>query len=305
MRKKVLSISIFVFALWLEAGWCEDKPGKTVIDVYPFLPSGCLKYAVLAEMPAGVVLKSGAYEITENDLQVKMQGYPEEIKKQLQKNAFFLLEQVATDTLLVQLATGHFKGKEVKGKKDRELVNLYFQEAVKEISVTEKEARRFFEENASMMGGAKFEQVKPDLIGFLTQEKRKKVVQELIESIGKKIPVEVSASWTEKQALLARDNPVDRARTSNLPSLVDFGADGCIPCDMMAPILKKLEQKYKGRLNVVFVHVREQQVLAARYGIQSIPVQIFFDREGREVFRHTGFFSEEELEKKIAQLGVR
>jgi thioredoxin 1 len=45
--------------------------------------------------------------------------------------------------------------------------------------------------------------------------------------------------------------------------------------------------------------------LAARYGIQSIPVQIFFDKDGKEVFRHVGVFPQEEIEKKLAEMGVK
>ena len=56
---------------------------------------------------------------------------------------------------------------------------------------------------------------------------------------------------------------------------------------------------------MVFVSVREEQILASRYGIQSIPVQIFFDKDGKEVFRHTGFWPQEELEKKLAEIGVK
>lgn len=57
-------------------------------------------------------------------------------------------------------------------------------------------------------------------------------------------------------------------------------------------------------MNVEFIHVREQQVLAARYGIQSIPVQILFDKGGKEVWRHTGFIPQTELEAEIAKLGL-
>jgi len=115
----------------------------------------------------------------------------------------------------------------------------------------------------------------------------------------------VSAFWGKEQAILARDNPVDKARKSGRPSLVDFGASGCRPCDMMAPILRNIEKKYKGTLNVVFVHVRKEQILASRYGVQGIPIQIFFDRDGKEVFRHTGFFSQKEIERKLKEMGVR
>ena len=59
------------------------------------------------------------------------------------------------------------------------------------------------------------------------------------------------------------------------------------------------------KANVVFVSVRERQILASRYGIQSIPVQIFFDKDGKEVFRHSGFWPQDELEKKLTEIGVK
>ena len=87
--------------------------------------------------------------------------------------------------------------------------------------------------------------------------------------------------------------------------MVEFGATGCVPCDMMQPILANLRKKYKDRLNVVFVHVGREQILGARYGIQSIPVQVFFNATGREVFRHVGFYPQAEIEKKLSDMGIR
>jgi thioredoxin 1 len=100
------------------------------------------------------------------------------------------------------------------------------------------------------------------------------------------------------------DNPVDKARRSGKPTLVDFGATGCGPCDMMTPILASLTKKYAGKLNVLFVHVGEEQILGARYGVRTIPVQVFFDKEGKEVFRHEGFFPQAEIERKLTDMGI-
>ncbi|MBL7154613.1 MAG: thioredoxin, partial [Phycisphaerae bacterium] len=63
--------------------------------------------------------------------------------------------------------------------------------------------------------------------------------------------------------------------------------------------------KYEGKVNVLFVHVKEKPILAGRYGVQTIPLQIFFDKSGKEVFRHTGFFSEEEIEKQLLKMGAK
>ena len=86
--------------------------------------------------------------------------------------------------------------------------------------------------------------------------------------------------------------------------MVDFGASGCGPCDMMTPILEELRQAYGEQCNVLFVQVTEERVLTARYGIGSIPAQVFFDREGKEMDRHSGFYPKEEMVARLKELGV-
>jgi len=88
-------------------------------------------------------------------------------------------------------------------------------------------------------------------------------------------------------------------------TMVDLGAKKCIPCKMMAPILEKLEKEYAGRAAVVFLDVWEDKAPAKRFGIRTIPTQIFFDREGKEVFRHVGFLSEEEIVRRLKDMGVK
>lgn len=139
---------------------------------------------------------------------------------------------------------------------------------------------------------------------YLLQEKKQQVFSSYLSALTTSLQLSINAEWVAEQHTLALDNPVDRARRSNKPTMVEFGATGCIPCDMMQPILDNLEKNHGDEMNVVFVHVGEQQILAARYDIRSIPVQVFFDAQGREVFRHTGFFAEEEVAKQLAQMGV-
>jgi len=88
-------------------------------------------------------------------------------------------------------------------------------------------------------------------------------------------------------------------------TMVDLGAKKCIPCKMMAPILEKLEKEYAGRAAVVFLDVWEDSKPAHRFSIRGIPTQIFFDKEGREVFRHLGFLSEEEIVRRLKDMGVK
>lgn len=88
-----------------------------------------------------------------------------------------------------------------------------------------------------------------------------------------------------------------------LPRLLELGADKCMPCRMMQPVLEELRKEYAGKLQVDFIDVWKNPAVADQYGIQSIPTQIFFDADGKEIYRHLGFFPKDEIIAKFAQLG--
>ena len=94
------------------------------------------------------------------------------------------------------------------------------------------------------------------------------------------------------------------SETKKLPRLVDLGADKCIPCKLMAPILEEMKKDYAGTINVEFIDVWKEPDKAKEYGISIIPTQIFFDASGKELFRHEGFFSKEDILGKWKEFGV-
>jgi thioredoxin 1 len=93
------------------------------------------------------------------------------------------------------------------------------------------------------------------------------------------------------------------AQTAKLPRLVDLGAGKCIPCRMMAPVLEELRKEYAGRMEVVFIDVWENPDAGKPYDIDGIPTQIFYDAEGKELFRHSGFFGKNDILAKWKELG--
>jgi thioredoxin 1 len=110
-------------------------------------------------------------------------------------------------------------------------------------------------------------------------------------------PVNVATLWAEPAT-----PPV--LPVKGLVTMVDLGAKSCIPCKMMAPILEKLEKDYKGKAAIVFVDISKDITPAERFGISVIPTQIFFDKQGKEVLRHTGFMSEEAIVTQLKKMGV-
>ena len=97
---------------------------------------------------------------------------------------------------------------------------------------------------------------------------------------------------------------VPEVPVKGMVTMVDLGADKCIPCKMMAPILKKLDAQYKGKAAIIFIDVWKNKEPARRFGIRAIPTQIFFDKNGSEVYRHVGFMNEESIVGQLKKMGV-
>jgi thiol-disulfide isomerase/thioredoxin len=283
-----------------------EKTPALVGEAYPGLASSSLAYAKLSDLPTGVILKAQGLAISPKDVADEIARAPEEMHAQLEKNRFFLLETLATRRLLaVQAKSKSLGQKDAASSGEGELIQRYLGELVANVQVSDVEVAAFYMENKDACGDATLEQVKDQLKQLVLRQKQQSLVDDHIRTLGQRMPIEVSAAWTKEQSVLARDNPVDKARFSGRPSLIDFGSTGCRPCEMLAPILETLKAKYTGKLNVLFVHVGQEQILAARYGIQTIPMQFFYDKDGKEVFRHIGFWPQAQIEKKLAEIGVR
>jgi thioredoxin 1 len=87
-------------------------------------------------------------------------------------------------------------------------------------------------------------------------------------------------------------------------TMIDLGAKKCIPCKMMAPILAKLEKAYEDRAVIVFIDVWKHNEQAKRFGIRAIPTQIFFNENGKEIYRHVGFMDEKAIINQLKKMGV-
>jgi thioredoxin 1 len=109
-----------------------------------------------------------------------------------------------------------------------------------------------------------------------------------------------SLSWSADPA-----PPVPEVPAKGMVTMVDIGAKKCIPCKMMAPIMEELEKEYKGRAAIIFIDVWVDQSQGKRFGIRTIPTQIFYDRDGKEVKRHEGFMEKKAIVAELEKLGVK
>lgn len=88
-------------------------------------------------------------------------------------------------------------------------------------------------------------------------------------------------------------------------TMIDLGADKCIPCKMMAPILREVKNEYHNKAAIRFIDVWKSPDKAKEFGIRLIPTQIFYDARGREAFRHEGFMDKDAIVAQLQKLGVR
>ena len=112
-----------------------------------------------------------------------------------------------------------------------------------------------------------------------------------------------NVSNNTEDALTQEDTMTDEIKVS----FVELGSVGCIPCDKMQPIMKEIEEEYKGQVEVIFYDVRTAfgEPYKKKFNIRAIPTQVFLDKDGNEYFRHLGFFAKNELVKILQMQGVK
>jgi len=109
------------------------------------------------------------------------------------------------------------------------------------------------------------------------------------------------------QTTKADKNNTGSEKTKYKVTFIELGSVRCIPCQQMQPIMKSIREKYPTQVNVVFhdVWTEAGAPFAKQYNIEAIPTQVFLDKDGKEYYRHVGYFPEEELVKVLQQKGVK
>ncbi len=133
------------------------------------------------------------------------------------------------------------------------------------------------------------------IIGVISV-KRNQSMKESNESF---IPISSGKAGGEE---VPSEYKVENLTGKGLPVLVDIGADTCVPCKLMAPILKELKEELQGKILVQFLNLNTYPGLAEEYKISLMPTQIFYDASGKDRFRHEGFYSKEDILAKVKEL---
>ncbi len=102
----------------------------------------------------------------------------------------------------------------------------------------------------------------------------------------------------------AAASPEQAAKTA-LPRMIDLGRNQCIPCKLMAPVLKELKEKYAGIIDIEYINIPDNPDIMKKLGlpVRAVPFQIFYDASGKDVKRHYGYMSRDEMLQAFRDLG--
>ncbi len=100
------------------------------------------------------------------------------------------------------------------------------------------------------------------------------------------------------------DTALNKAKAEGRIVMLELGSVGCIPCEQMKPVMAKLSDVYKGKVDVIFIDVKKDHDTARRFRVFMIPVQVFLDKSGKEFHRHVGFYPYEEIAPVLKKAGI-
>lgn len=279
------------------------KEGTRVSEKFPDLATGILAEAVLEELNSGELLSSGDLRITEDMFKEELAKVPEEKREAMVPFSFFLFQDMATKALLDRQVRGNSDAQPGDENWDG-LMQAYFEKVTADAKASDDEVAKFYEENKGVFEGAPLEQVKGEIQAYLSQERQQQAIHDHIRNFGKTVGVSVNAPWVQAMAERTKDNVIDKTIAQGKPVLVDFYADWCGPCKRMKPSIEALKETHADKLNVIFVNVDEEPFLANRHKVESIPLLLFYDAQGKLVTRQEGMLEEADLKKELEKIGV-
>ena len=229
-----------------------------------------------------------------------------------------LLEGIIIKLLLLQEAKKQGSSAPVKTYKDAAKNSLSPEESIinefmeKKFSsppeVTREEIEGFYKMYKDRMEGKPLKEVAPAIEQIIREMKQREVLGQFLGELRKNAKVEINQERLQKITTKPPDSNTEedfkKATAGGKPVLVDFGANSCVPCRQLRPILKEINKEYSEKASVLVIDVYKYQDLARQYEIQLIPTLVFFDPKGKEVFRHVGVLDKDKIITKLKEIGM-
>jgi len=186
--------------------------------------------------------------------------------------------------------------------------NLLKKEVLDKVQVDPKEVAEVYKQHKDQMGKKSLAEVTPMIEDAIREMKGKEKAEEYVASLKNKSKIEINEGRLKDVTALPpptnTKEDYQQAMKTGKPVLVDFGANSCMPCRQIRPILKEIEKEYTGKASVLIIDVYKYQDLAREHKVQLIPTLIFFDKAGKEVFRHVGAWDKDSIVGKLKDAGA-
>lgn len=219
-----------------------------------------------------------------------------------------LLQEAKKEGLTPPLRTYKDTDKEALSPEEALIVELMKKKFSTPPVVTKEEIKALYPIVKDRLGGQPLEKVSPFLEELIRQAKQEEEMKRFIGQLRTSAQVEVDQIRLQKIAIKPPESDTEeefkKALASGKPLLVDFGANTCLPCRQLRPILKELEKEFAGKAEILVIDVYKYQGLAREYKIIALPTLVFFDANGKEVFRQPGVMSKEQIAGKLKEMGA-
>ena len=186
--------------------------------------------------------------------------------------------------------------------------NLLKKEVLDKIQVDPQEVAEVYRQHKDQMGKKSLAEVTPMIEEAIRELKGKEKAEEYLASLKNKAKIEINESHLKDVTALPpptnTKEDFQQAIKSGKPLLVDFGANSCMPCRQLRPILKEIEKEQGEKARILVIDVYKYQDLAREYRVQLIPTLIFFDKTGKEMYRHVGAWDKDSIVGKLQEAGA-
>ncbi len=219
-----------------------------------------------------------------------------------------LLQAAKKEGLTIPVKTYKDTTKNSKSPEDILIEDLMKNKFPAPPAVTKEEVKTVYVQLKDQLGGKSLEEVSADIEQIIREGKRQNEMRQFMKELRGNAKIEIDQIRLQKiSAKPPESNSEDdlkKALAAQKPFLVDFGANSCVPCRQMRPILKEIGKEYSGKTEVLVIDVYKYQNLAREYKIQLIPTLVFFDAKGKELFRHVGIMDKEKIVAKLKEIGM-
>jgi thioredoxin 1 len=243
---------------------------------------------------------------------------PPLIREMVREEPNNLLERMIMRALLLQEAKKQGVSAPVKTYKDATKDSLSPEDSMiveflgKKFSsppeVQREEVDRFYKTYKDKMEGKSLKEAAPMIEQYIRSVKQQELLGQFFEELRKNAKVEIDQEQlqkiTAKPPEMNSEDDFKQALASGKPVLVDFGANACLPCRQLRPVLKEIGAEYSEKAKILVIDVYKNQNLAREHKVLMLPTLVFFDSKGKEVFRNVGLMEKEKIVAKLKEIGM-